>query len=123
VLLRLVRNPARPAFVFGPYVLRGLVDLVLASTRSLPVAVTALSLYGVGTSSGAVTFSSFLQLRVEDRLRGRVFALTDLLWQVGRLVTLAVGGLVADTLGIRAVYYLGGVLLLLAGAAGLAVAH
>ncbi|UER55786.1 MFS transporter [Kineosporiaceae bacterium SCSIO 59966] len=119
LLLRFVPDPARPAFVFGPYAVRGVVDLVLASSRSLPVAAAALSVYGVGTSVGSVTFSSVLQARVHDRLRGRVFATMDLLWQSGRLASLGAGGLLADTLGIQAVYYLGGVLLLAAGALGL----
>lgn len=123
LLLRLIGDPRRPLYVFGPYVLRGLVDLVLASVRSLPVAAGALAVYGVGTSTGAVTFNSLLQSQVTDRTRGRVFALMDLLWQTGRLVSLGVGGLLADTIGIRAVFYLGGVLLLLAAAVGFAASR
>lgn len=118
LLLRLIPDPRRPLYVFGPYVLRGVVDLVLASVRSLPVAAATLAVYGVGTSTGAVTFNSLLQSHVTDRTRGRTFALMDLLWQTGRLASLGVGGLLADTLGIRAVYYVGGVLLLLAAAIG-----
>jgi MFS family permease len=118
LLLRLIPDPRRPLYVFGPYVLRGVVDLVLASVRSLPVAAATLAVYGVATSTGAVTFNSLLQSHVTDRSRGRVFALMDLLWQAGRLASLGVGGLLADTLGIRAVYYLGGLLLLLAAAIG-----
>jgi MFS family permease len=120
LLLRLIPDPRQPLYVFGPYVLRGVVDLVLASVRSLPVAAATLAVYGVGTSTGAVTFNSLLQSHVTDRTRGRVFSLMDLLWQAGRLVSLGVGGLLADTVGIRAVYYLGGVLLLLAAAVGFA---
>ncbi len=120
LLLRLIPDPRRPLYVFGPYVLRGLVDLVLASARSLPIAAATLAVYGLGTSTGAVTFNSLLQSHVTDRTRGRVFALMDLLWQAGRLASLGVGGLLADTIGIRAVYYLGGVLLLLAAALGFA---
>ncbi|CCG02640.1 MFS transporter [Blastococcus saxobsidens] len=123
LLLRLIPDPRRPLFVFGPYVLRGLIDLVLASVRSLPVAAAALAVYGLGTSTGAVTFNSLLQSHVTERTRGRVFALMDLLWQAGRLVSLGVGGLVADTLGVRAVYYFGGVLLLLAAVIGFAAAR
>jgi MFS family permease len=119
VLLRLVRDPRRPLFVFGPFGLRGLVDLVLAATARLPVAATALVGYGVGTSTGAVTFTSLLQAETEDRLRGRVFASMDLLWQTGRLASLGIGGLLADTVGIEAVYALGGVLLIVAAAYGL----
>jgi MFS family permease len=122
LLLRFIHDPRRPLFVFGPYLLRGLVDLVLASIRSLPVAAATLTLYGLGTSTGAVTFNSLLQSTVNDRARGRVFASMDLLWQTGRLASLGLGGLLADTLGIRAVYYLGGVLLLLAGAVGFTAA-
>jgi MFS family permease len=123
LLLRLIPDPRRPLYVFGPYVLRGLVDVVLASVRGLPIAAASLAVYGLGTSTGAVTFNSLLQSHVTDRTRGRVFALMDLLWQAGRLASLGLGGLLADTLGIRAVYYLGGVLLLLAAAVGFAAAR
>lgn len=120
VLLRLVRNPRRPVFVFGPFGLRGLVDLVLVATARLPVAASALVGYGIGTSTGAVTFTSLLQAETEDRLRGRVLASMDLLWQTGRLVSLGIGGLLADVVGVAAVYLLGGVLLLVAAAYGFA---
>jgi predicted MFS family arabinose efflux permease len=120
LLARLVSNPRRPALVFGPLVLRGLVDLLLATTRSLAVAMGALGIYGVGTSTGMVTYNSLLQAEVAPEARGRVFAGFDLLWQAGRLTSLVLGGVAADALGIRAVYYLGGVLLLVAGAAGFA---
>ncbi|HEV8648049.1 MAG TPA: MFS transporter [Actinomycetes bacterium] len=118
LLARLVSDPRRPALVFGPLLLRGLVDLVLATTRSLAVAMGALAAYGVGTSTGMVTYNALLQAEVAPELRGRVFAGFDLLWQAGRLASLGLGGVAADALGIQAVYYLGGVLLLVAGAVG-----
>ncbi|HET9444068.1 MAG TPA: MFS transporter [Acidimicrobiales bacterium] len=120
VLQRLVPDVRRPAFLFGPYVLRGLVDWVLAAVSSFPVAAGALALYGVGTSTGTVTYQTTLQGAVPDRLRGRVFSLYDVVWQSMRLVSIGAGGVLADTLGIRAVYALGGLLLLAAGALGLA---
>jgi MFS family permease len=106
--------------VFGPLLLRGLVDLVLATARSLVVAIGALAVYGVGTSTGMVTYNSLLQAEVAPEVRGRVFAGFDLLWQAGRLASLVLGGMAADALGIRAVYYLSGALLLVAGAIGFA---
>jgi MFS family permease len=120
LLTRLTADPRRPALVFGPYLLRGLVDLVLATTRNLPTAMAALGLYGVGTSTGMVTYNSLLQAEVPGHHRGRMFAGFDMIWQTGRLASLGLGGLTADALGIQAVYVLGGVLLLLAGAIGLA---
>lgn len=119
LLTRLVANPRRPAWVFGPFLLRGTVDLVLATFTNIAVAVGALAAYGIGTSIGTVTFNSLLQADVPAEHRGRVFAGFDALWQAGRLVSIGLGGLLADAVGIRAVYYLGGVLLLAAGTGGL----
>lgn len=122
-LLRFIRNPRRPVFVFGPFALRGVVDLVLASIAALPVAAASLVLYGVGTSTGAVTFNSMLQGEAPEHARGRVFAAMDVLWQGGRLISLGAGGLLADLYGITVVYYLGGLLLLAAAAVGLSTAR
>jgi MFS family permease len=88
VLLRLIPDPRRRTFVFGPSALRGVVDMVLAATTRLPVAAAALVSYGVATSTGAVTFTSLLQAETPDAMRGRVFASMDLLWQTGRLASL-----------------------------------
>ncbi len=119
LLARLTHNPRRPALVFGPLLLRGMVDLTLAWTRSLTVAIGALAAYGVGTSTGMVTYNSLLQAEVPAPAHGRVFASFDLTWQTGRLASLVLGGLAADQFGIQAVYLLGGALLLAAGTAGL----
>jgi MFS family permease len=70
LLARLVSNPRRPAWVFGPLLLCGLVDLVLATTRSLAVAMGALAVYGVGTSTGMVTYNSLLQAESPPRYAG-----------------------------------------------------
>ncbi|WP_199562171.1 MFS transporter [Micromonospora deserti] len=116
VLVRLIRDPARPGWIFGPYALRGGVDLTLAAVSSLPPATVALAVYGLGTSTGAVTFNSMLQATVPDTVRGRVMATFDVTWQFGRLASLGIGAALADQIGIRAVYVLGGILLLLAAA-------
>jgi len=113
------RAVARPLFVFGPFAVRGVVDVVLSAATALPVAAAVLVLYGLSTSAGNVTFSSLMQSRVPDELRGRAFAGFDMIWQSGRLVSLVGGGLLADAVGIQAVYLLGGLLLLGAAAAGL----
>ncbi|MDP9459618.1 MAG: MFS transporter, partial [Actinomycetota bacterium] len=118
LLLRRIRDPRRPLLVFGPYAVRGLVDLALAVVTALPLAAAALVVYGLSTSTGAVTFSSLVQSRVPDELRGRAFAGFDVLWQTGRLLSLLGGGLLADAVGIQAVYLLGGLLLLAAAVVG-----
>ena len=117
---RLLSDPRRPGLLFGPYLLRGGVDLTLAASSSFAVALVALATYGVGTSTGMVTYNSLLQTAVPDRLRGRIFAFYDVVWQTARLASLALGGVLADAVGIRAVYLFGGLLLLAAGGWGLA---
>ncbi len=118
LLSRLTDNPRRPAYLLGPFVLRAVVDAVLATITGLAAAMGTLVAYGIGTSTGAVTFNSLLQAETPEQLRGRVFAGFDMLWQSGRLLSLLGGGVLADTLGIRAVYYLGAVLLLVAATVG-----
>ncbi len=112
-------HPAgRPLLALRPLRLRGVVDLCLAAVASPFVAAPALAAYGLGTSSGMVAFQSTLQHEVAPDLRGRVFSLFDVLWQGPRLLSLAAGGLLADALGVRAVYLAGGLLLLAAFAVG-----
>jgi MFS family permease len=119
LLLRRFIRPEDKRALFGPFALRGGVDLTLAVTDQPVVAGAALGLYGVGTSTGMVAYQSTLQTAVLPVVRGRVFAFFDVLWNATRLVSLAAGGLLADALSIRAVYAVGGVLLLLAAAVGL----
>ncbi len=120
LLARTSTRLLRPRVVFGAFAVRGLVDVVLATVTALPAALGALVCYGLGTSAGNVTFSSLIQSHVPAQLRGRVFSAFDLIWQSMRLASLLLGGLLADTLGIRAVFYTGGILLLAAAATGLA---
>lgn len=93
-------------------------DAVLATVTGLTAALAVLFAYGLGTSTGAVTFNSVLQAETAERVRGRVFATFDMLWQTGRLLSLLLVGVLADTFGIRAVYYFGAALLLAAAWAG-----
>lgn len=118
ILTKVTDNPRRPGFVLGPFVLRGLVDGILATITGLASAMTALVLYGLGTSTGAVTFNSLLQAEIPEKVRGRIFATFDMLWQSGRLISLLLGGIAADLFGIRVVFYIGAVLLLAAAAIG-----
>lgn len=111
-------NVERRAFLFGPYLLRGIIDLSLATFASFDGALVALGAYGIGTSTGNVTFTTTLQSVVPDDRRGRVFAFYDVVWQTGRLASIGVGGVLADAFGITAVYYLGGALLIVAASVG-----
>ncbi len=105
--------------LFVPYIIRGVGDIALGLVVGLPWALAILFVYGLNTSTGVVASHSILQTVIPDRVRGRVFTLLDVTWAAMRLLSLGLGGLLADRLGISAVYLIGGALLILAGALGL----
>ena len=117
LLPRLMGADAR--LVFWPYIWRGIGDIILGLLTPLPVALAILVAYGIGTSTGAVTYSTVVQRRVADRVRGRVFATLDVIWATGEIASIGVAGFLADRIGIAAVYIAGGALLTLAGVIGL----
>ncbi len=106
-------------WLFVPYVIRGLGDVLLAVFTPLPIALLLLFIYGLNTSTGMVVFNSTIQGVVPDKVRGRVFTLLDVAWNAMRLLSLALGGLLVDAVGIRPLFWLGGALLALAGLLGL----
>jgi MFS family permease len=121
ILQRFIADVRRPVLLFGPLVGRGLVNAVMVATSSFGVAFAALAVYGLATNTGGVTFNTLLQRAVPDQSRGRTFAFFDVVWQAGRLTSVALGGLLADLLGVQAVWLLAGALLLGAGALGFAL--
>jgi len=108
-------------WLFVPYVVRGIGDVLIAIFTPLPVAMLILFVYGLNTSTGMVVFNSTIQGAVPDRVRGRVFTLLDVTWNAMRLLSLALGGLFVDAAGIRPLFWVGGGLLATAGVLGLAL--
>jgi MFS family permease len=106
-------------WLYVPYVIRGSGDILLAMVTALPAGLALLFVYGLNTSTGMVVFNSTLQTRVPDELRGRAFTLFDMTWGACRLVSLVAGGVIADAIGIDALYWVGGSLLVVAGLIGL----
>lgn len=117
----LARDYRDARWLFVPYVIRSIGDVLLAVVTSLPAALVILFVYGLCTSTGMVVFSSTVQGAVPDRVRGRVFTLLDVSWNAMRLLSLALGGLLVDVVGIEPVFWVGGALLALAGLLGLAL--
>ena len=115
----LVHDYRHPRWLFGPYIVRGIGDVLLAVTTAVPVAWLLLIIYGLNTSSGMVVYQTWVQRRVPDAMRGRVFTWLDVVWNVMKVISLGVGGVLADRAGVEMVYYLGGALLVCSGLVGL----
>jgi hypothetical protein len=108
-------------WLFVPYVIRGIGDVLLATFTPLPKALFLFFVYGLNTSTGTVVFNSIVQGAVPDAVRGRVFTRLDVTWNAMRLLSLGLSGLVVDALGVRPLFWGGGALLMLAGLLGLAL--
>lgn len=108
-------------WLFVPYLVRGVGDVLIAVFTPLPIALLILFIYGLNTSTGMVVFNSTIQGAIPDAMRGRVFTLLDVSWSVMRLLSLGLGALVVDRIGIEPLYWIGGSLLCLAGMLGLAL--
>jgi len=121
-LLGLITRRYRDArWLFIPYLVRGIGDILIALSASFPFALFLLFIYGLNTSTGTVVYNSNMQASVPDRFKGRVFTLMDTTWSIMEILSIGFAGLLADALGIRVVYYLGGALLIAAGLLGLAL--
>lgn len=115
----LARDDRDARWLFVPYLVRGIDDVLLAVFTPLPVALLILFVYGLSTSTGMVVFNSTLQGTIPDAVRGRVFTLLDVTWNAARLLSLAAGAVLVDAVGVRAVFWLGGTLLAASGLLGL----
>jgi predicted MFS family arabinose efflux permease len=67
-------------WLFVPYVIRGIGDVLIAIFTPQPIALLILFIYGLNTSTGMVVYSSTIQGAVPKRVRGRVFTLLDVTW-------------------------------------------
>jgi len=114
----LVRLPPSRA-VSGAYVIRGVGDIGLGLIRSGVGGGLLLAIYGINTSSGMVAYQTMVQREVPAPMRGRAFAILDVVWQTGRLLSIAAGAGLVAAIGIRSLFLIGGALLGLAGAVGL----
>lgn len=121
-LLTLFTHDVRhPRWLFVPYVIRGVGDVLLAVTGSVPMAWFLLFVYGLNTSSGMVIYQTTVQRYVPNEVRGRVFTWLDVVWNGMRILSLGLGGWLADWAGVEAIYYLGGAFLFLSGSIGFAL--
>ena len=118
LLRRFVRSGDK-RWLFGPFAVRGGVDLTLAAVANPIVAGGALIVYGMSTSTGMIAYQSTLQTLVPADTRGRAFAFYDVLWNTARLASLAIGGVVTELADVRIVYVASALLLASAAAVGL----
>jgi hypothetical protein len=102
--------PSWDRWLFVPYVIRGVGEILLAIITPLPIALLILFVYRLNSSAGMVVYNSVLQGSVPEDFCGRVFTLFDVTWNGMRMVSLALGGVLADVIGVPPLFLGGGAL-------------
>ena len=115
----LARDYRTARWLFVPYLVRGVGDVLIAIFTPLPVALAILFVYGLNTSTGMVVFTTTIQGAIPDPMRGRVFTLLDADWSAFRLASLGLGAVIVDRFGVEPLFWMGGSLLFTAGVLGL----
>jgi len=104
----------RDTFV-GALAVFGVALLGFSLIKVYPVALVLAAVAGMAVATFYVTVYTYLQERVEDELRGRVFAALESMLRISLLVSLAATGPIADLIG-RRTAHLDGIGLRLNGA-------
>jgi MFS family permease len=118
---RRVRAPDAPVVVVAAVVLMGAAILVTAPAPVVWTALVTLALGGVGNGLSNVSVRVLLQSRVEEALRGRVYAGYQALLSIADFAALAVGGALIQLVGARGTLGIAGGGCLLVGLGGLPV--
>lgn len=66
-----------------------------------------------------IVYQTWLQRHVPDAMRGRVFTWLDVVWNVVKVISLGLGGWLAEQDSVEVVYYIGGILLMISGLVGI----
>jgi MFS family permease len=97
----------------------GIGDILITVFTPFPIALLILFIYGLNTSTGVVVYNSIMQSEVSESVRGRIYTLMDVTWNLMRLISLGIGGALVDHIGIQSISYIGGALLIGARILGL----
>ena len=79
------------------------------------VALLFFAIVGISQTILSISIDTLLQKHVPNEVMGRTFASMDILTQVCQLISMGVGGILSDIIGVRMVYILGSLIILLTG--------
>ncbi len=120
LVTHVARDVPRSWLVNGGFLVVGLSLLALsaANAETAAFAFALAALIGLASASVVLPLQTELQERVPDRLRGKVFGAQNMATNIATAVPIAGVGLLADAIGVRAVFTIMGVLMLIAAAWG-----
>jgi len=107
------KGKVREAFLLRISLLSLGVSILLVSiTSTLWPALALFGAIGVTQVIVSITIDTLMQKHVENEILGRTFATMGMIVGVCQLISMGGGGLLADILGIRTVYIIGGIIIM-----------
>jgi len=89
--------------------------LIVSFSSNVFVALLFFAVVGISQTILSISIDTLLQKHVPNQVMGRTFASMDILTQVCQLVSMGAGGILSDIIGVRTVYILGSIIILLTG--------
>lgn len=91
----------------------GLSILGVSFSSSVFLALFFFAVVGLSQTINGISINTLLQTRVPNEVMGRTFASMGILIQVCQLISMGVGGILSDIIGVRMIYILGSAIILL----------
>jgi len=89
--------------------------LIVSFSSNVFVALLFFAVVGISQTILSISIDTLLQKHVPNQVMGRTFASMDILTQICQLVSMGLGSMLADVIGVRMIYILGSVIILLTG--------
>ena len=96
------------------FLVLGVAILSVSFSSSVSLALLFFAVVGISQTIASIAIATLLQKHVPNEIMGRTFASMGILIQACQLVSMGVGGILSDIIGVRMVYILGSVIILLA---------
>ena len=87
--------------------------LIVSLSSNVFLALLFFAVVGISQTINGISINTLLQTHVPNEVMGRTFSSMGILIQVCQLISMGVGGILSDIMGVRMVYVLGSVIILL----------
>jgi len=81
--------------------------LIMVITGNLITTYIMFVFVGIGNAYFSIGLNSFFQQNFDSKILGRIFGVTEAVMNLCQVISIGIGGLLSDQIGINGVYYMG----------------
>jgi DHA3 family macrolide efflux protein-like MFS transporter len=96
------------------FIILGLSFVTISFSSNVSLALLFYAVAGISQTIASISIDTLLQKHVPNKIMGRTFSSMGILIEVCQLISMGVGGILSDIIGVRMIYVLGSVIILLA---------